>query len=132
MTSLDDLRVVPVTAGGSSHPLLGDVARIENSTIVGEYDRFNGQRMVTLSANVAGEDLGRIATRVDQAIARAGTPPRGATIAVRGQIAPMRETFRNIAAGLVGRGRRDLPAARRQLSNRCASRSSSSPPSRPC
>jgi multidrug efflux pump subunit AcrB len=100
MTSLEDLRVMPVTAGGSSYPLLGDVARIENSTIVGEYDRFNGQRMVTLSANVAGEDLGRIATRVDQAIARAGTPPRGATISVRGQIAPMRETLRNIAAGL--------------------------------
>jgi multidrug efflux pump subunit AcrB len=101
MTSLEDLRVVPVTSGGSSYPLLGDVARVENSTIVGEYDRFNGQRMVTLSANVFGEDLGRIATRVDQAIARAGTPPRGATIAIRGQIAPMRETLRNIAAGLV-------------------------------
>ncbi len=101
MTTLDDLRVVPVTADGASHPLLGDVARIENGTIVGEYDRFNGQRMVTLSANVAGEDLGRIATRVDQAIARAGAAPRGATVMVRGQIAPMRETLRNIAAGLL-------------------------------
>jgi multidrug efflux pump subunit AcrB len=101
MTSLEDLRVVPVTPGNSSHPLLGDVARIENSTIVGEYDRFNGQRMVTLSANLFGEDLGRIATRVDQAIARAGTPPRGSTVAVRGQIAPMRETLRSVAAGLV-------------------------------
>jgi multidrug efflux pump subunit AcrB len=101
MTSLDDLRVMPVTAGGSSYPLLGDVAHIENSTIVGEYDRFNGQRMVTLSASVAGEDLGRIATQVDEAIARAGTPPRGATVVVRGQIAAMRETLRNIAAGLV-------------------------------
>jgi multidrug efflux pump subunit AcrB len=101
MTNLDDLRVVPVTAEGASHPLLGDVARIENGTIVGEYDRFNGQRMVTLSANVAGEDLGRIATRVDQAIARAGAAPRGATVMVRGQIAPMRETLRNIAAGLL-------------------------------
>jgi multidrug efflux pump subunit AcrB len=77
------------------------VAHIENSTIVGEYDRFNGQRMVTLSANVAGEDLGRVAAHVDEAIARAGTPPRGATVAVRGQIAPMRETLRNIAAGLI-------------------------------
>ena len=101
MTSLEDLRVVPVTPRGSSSPLLGDVARIENSTIVGEYDRFNGQRMITLSANVAGEDLGRIANRVDQAIARAGSPPRGMTVSVRGQIAPMRETLRNIAAGLV-------------------------------
>jgi multidrug efflux pump subunit AcrB len=81
--------------------LLGDVARIENSTIVGEYDRFNGQRMVTMSANAFGEDLGRVANRVDQAIARAGTPPRGATVAVRGQIAPMRETLRNIALGLI-------------------------------
>jgi multidrug efflux pump subunit AcrB len=56
--------------------------------------------MVTLSANVAGEDLGRAATRVDQAINRAGASPRGATVLVRGAIAPMRETFRNIAAGL--------------------------------
>jgi len=101
MTSLDDLRVMPVTAGGWSYPLLGDVARIENSTIVGEYDRFNGQRMVTLSANVAGDDLGRVATHVDDAIARAGAPPRGATVTVRGQITAMRETLRNIAAGLV-------------------------------
>jgi multidrug efflux pump subunit AcrB len=101
MTSLEDLRVIPVTAGGSSYPLLGDVARIDNSVIVGEYDRFNGQRMVTLSANVVGEDLGRLATRLDRAILQAGTPPRGATVSVRGQIAAMRETLRNIAAGLV-------------------------------
>jgi multidrug efflux pump subunit AcrB len=101
MTTLDDLRVVPVTAEGASHPLLGDVARIENGTIVGEYDRFNGQRMVSLSANAAGEDLGRVAVRVDEAIARAGAPPRGANVAVRGQIAPMRDTLRNIGVGLL-------------------------------
>src|SRR6188508_3286101 len=58
MTSLEDLRVVPVTPARAMHPLLGDVARIENSTIVGEYDRVNGQRMVTLTANVFGEDMG--------------------------------------------------------------------------
>jgi multidrug efflux pump subunit AcrB len=100
MATLDDLRVVPVSASGASHPLLGDVATIENGTIVGEYDRINGQRMVTLSANVAGEDLGRAAARIDRAITKAGTPPRGATVSVRGEIAPMRETLRNIAAGL--------------------------------
>jgi len=100
MKTLEDLRVVPVTAGGAPPALLGDVAKVESGTVVGEYDRFNGLRMVTLSANIAGEDLGRIANRVDEAIARAGEPPRGATVSVRGQIAPMRETFRNIAAGL--------------------------------
>jgi len=100
MTSLEDLRVVPVSAGGVAKPLLGDVAHIENTTIVGEYDRINGQRMVTLTANIVGQDLGRAVTQVNAAIRRAGEPPRGATVALRGQIAAMQETFSNIAAGL--------------------------------
>src|SRR5581483_4411191 len=83
MTSLDDLRVVPVGSNGALHPLLGEVAKLDNATIVGEYDRLNGQRMVTLSANVAGEDLGAAASRVDAAIARAGAPPRGAVVSLR-------------------------------------------------
>jgi multidrug efflux pump subunit AcrB len=101
MTTIEDLRVVPVGSNRAVPPLLGDVARIENGTIVGEYDRFNGQRMITLSANVAGEDLGRTASRIDEAIARSGAAPRGATVTVRGQLAAMRETFRNISAGLL-------------------------------
>jgi multidrug efflux pump subunit AcrB len=101
MTNLDDLRVIPVSADRGSHALLGDVATIGNATIVGEYDRINGQRMVTLTANVAGQDLGRTVGQVDQAIARAGAPPRGAAVVVRGQIGAMRETFTNITAGLV-------------------------------
>ena len=100
MTSLEDLRVVPVSAGGVAKPLLGDVAHIENTTIVGEYDRINGQRMVTLTANIAGQDLGRAVTQVNAAIRRAGEPPRGTTVALRGQIAAMQETFSNITFGL--------------------------------
>jgi multidrug efflux pump subunit AcrB len=101
MTTLEDLRVVPVTSGGTAKPLLGDLARIENATIVGEYARINGQRMVTLTANVSGEDLGRAVTQVEAAIQRAGDPPRGMTVAVRGQLATMQETFTNITAGLL-------------------------------
>jgi multidrug efflux pump subunit AcrB len=101
MRTLEDLRVVPVTAGGAATPLLGDLARIDNATIVGEYDRVNGQRMVTLTANAYGEDLGRVMNHVNQAIARAGQPPRGATVNVRGQLAAMRDTFINISAGLL-------------------------------
>ena len=99
MSSLEDLRTVPVGAG-AGRPLLGDVARIDNGTVVGEYDRFNGQRMITISANTAGQDLGRVAARLDEAIGRAGPPPRGAAVSVRGQIAPMRQTLSSVAAGL--------------------------------
>jgi multidrug efflux pump subunit AcrB len=101
MTTLEDLRVVPITAGGMAKPLLGDVARIDSATIVGEYDRINGQRMVTLTANVAGEDLGRAARQVQSAITRAGEPPRGTTVTMRGQLSAMNETFANITAGVV-------------------------------
>jgi multidrug efflux pump subunit AcrB len=101
MTTLDDMRVVPVSGEHGSRALLGDVANIKNATIVGEYDRINGERMVTLTANVAGQDLGRTVGQVDAAIARAGAPPRGGAVAVRGQIGAMQETFTNITAGLV-------------------------------
>jgi multidrug efflux pump subunit AcrB len=100
ISTLDDLRVVPVAQNQSQHPLLSDVAHVENGTIVGEYDRIDGQRMVTMSANISGDDLGRAAARIDEALAKAGTPPRGASVNVRGQIAAMRETLTNIAVGL--------------------------------
>jgi multidrug efflux pump subunit AcrB len=101
MTTLEDLRAVPVGAAGGVRPLLGDLARIDNATVVGEYDRLNGQRMVTLTGNVSGEDLGRAVAQVNAAIRDAGEPPRGTTVAVRGQIAAMEETFNNITAGLI-------------------------------
>ena len=73
-----DLRVVPVTGGATARPLLGDLARIENATIVGEYDRVNGQRMVTLTANTAGEDFGRFAAKAPRGgvfVSLGVTPP---------------------------------------------------------
>ena len=100
VASIQDISNIPITRTEALHPLVGDVAQVRSSTMVGEYDRLNGQRMITISANVVGEDLGRVAKRVNQAIEHAGTPPRGVTVRVRGQIAPMRETLTNLAIGL--------------------------------
>jgi multidrug efflux pump subunit AcrB len=101
MTSVEDLQNIPITPGEALHPLLGDVARVEYGKAVGEYDRRNGLRMVTLSANVVGEDLGSAAAQVETAIQRAGAPPRGVSVSVRGQIAPMNQTLANLAVGLL-------------------------------
>jgi multidrug efflux pump subunit AcrB len=100
MLSVEDVQRVPVSTDGNAHPMLGDVATVTLGSIVGEYDRENGQRMVTLSANVEGEDLGRAANRIEQAIQKAGAPPRGVTVNMRGQIAPMKDTLQNLAIGL--------------------------------
>ena len=100
VASIQDIANIPITRSDALHPLVGDVAQVRNGTMVGEYDRLNGQRMITISAIVGGEDLGRVANRVDKAIARVGTPPRGVTVRVRGQIAVMHETLTNLAIGL--------------------------------
>jgi len=101
MASIQDVEHIPVTQGSAAHPLMGDVAQVGYGTVVGEYHRLNGQRMVTLTANVAGDDLGRIAKQLDAAINRAGTPPRGVKITLRGQIAPMKQTLANLGMGLL-------------------------------
>src|SRR6201999_489969 len=80
--------------------LLRDVAQVRPGTMPGEYDRYNMKRSVSLTANIAGEDLGRAAGQVERAIRRAGAPPKGAIVDVRGQIRPMEEILRGLAVGL--------------------------------
>lgn len=101
MTSVQDLEHIPVTPGTSSHPLLGDVAQVSYGNTVGEYHRLNGQRMVTITANISGEDLGRVSGRLDEVLKNVGAPPRGVKVAVRGQIEPMKQTLTNLAVGLL-------------------------------
>lgn len=101
MTSIQDVERVPVMQGAASHPLLGDVAQVGYGNVVGEYHRLNGQRMVTLTANVTGEDLGRVSKQLDDAIKRVGAIPRGVKVSVRGQIEPMKQTLTNLGIGLL-------------------------------
>jgi multidrug efflux pump subunit AcrB len=101
VTSVQDVEHIPVTQGAAAHPLMGDVAQVGYGTVVGEYHRLNGQRMVTLTANVSGEDLGRISTELDNAIKRAGEVPRGVKVTIRGQIGPMKQTLTNLGIGLL-------------------------------
>jgi len=58
------------------------------------------QRMLTLSANISGEDLGRAAAQVRQAI-NAGTPPARVNVTVRGQVQAMDEMFEGLRLGLL-------------------------------
>ncbi|MFI5377721.1 MAG: efflux RND transporter permease subunit [Tepidisphaerales bacterium] len=98
MNSLDEVRNLPLANQPGLQ--LRQVATVSNGTVLGEYDRYNMQRMLTLGANVAGEDLGRAADRVDQALRDAGAPPPKVSVTVRGQVAPMRELFNGLTAGL--------------------------------
>ena len=100
ITSVQDVQNIPVMPGQSQHPLIGDLATVDNGITMGEYDRRNGFRMLTLSANIVGDDLGRVSKEIDAAIQRAGALPRGTSVQVRGQIAPMKDTLSSLAVGL--------------------------------
>jgi multidrug efflux pump subunit AcrB len=100
MSSVEDVLNVPVMQNGAPRPLLGDVATVSQQTAIGEYHRYNQQRMITLTANVAGTDLGSASNDVFAAVARAGDPPAGVTVTVRGQIAPMQQTLAGLRSGL--------------------------------
>jgi multidrug efflux pump subunit AcrB len=100
MSSTEDILNVPVMQNGAARPLLGDVATVSQDTAVGEYNRYNQQRMITLTANVHGSDLGTASDEVFDAVARAGDPPAGVTVSVRGQVAPMQQTLDGLRSGL--------------------------------
>ena len=52
------------------HPLISDVAKVEYGVTNGEFDRYNMMRMVSLTANIAGNDLGSIGDAVKNAVKR--------------------------------------------------------------
>jgi len=106
MGSLEDIRDVPLMnsdtfASGPGHPLLGDVAELRYGTTPGLIERYDMQRVVSLTANVHGETLGEAVSEIRGALARAGNPPPGVRVFVRGQIPPLEETISGLKIGLL-------------------------------
>ena len=101
MDSIARIETVPIQRAGLDRQLLlRDVATVSEGTMPGEFDRYNMKRSVNLTANIAGEDLGRVAGHVRRSIKLAGAPPKGATVEIRGQIRPMEEILQGLAIGL--------------------------------
>ncbi len=100
MTSIEDIETIPVASATGADPLVNQIASVRTGSVPGELDRQNGLWMIGLSANLAKNDLARAATDIDQAILHAGSPPRGVTAEVRGQVSAMRQIFGNLSIGL--------------------------------
>jgi multidrug efflux pump subunit AcrB len=98
--SAEDLRNLPVGATGQQPVLLRFIATLKESTAVAQFDRYNMQRLATLTANYAGTDLGHLSVRIDEAIAAVGKPPAKVKVDQRGQVPPLRELLNSLGAGL--------------------------------
>ncbi len=101
MDSASAIESIPVQRKDGRAFLLRDVATVASGSMPGEIDRYNMKRSVTLTANLAGADLGHAADDVASAIALAGEAPKGVVVDVRGQAAPLRELIRGLSLGLL-------------------------------
>ncbi|MEJ7607156.1 MAG: efflux RND transporter permease subunit [Bryobacteraceae bacterium] len=98
--SLEDIQGLRVSSDGP-RALMGDVADVRYGTTMAEIDRYNMQRMVSLTANLHGEFVGDAAKQLESAVHRVGNPPKGVTVSVRGQVQPLLETMKGLQIGLL-------------------------------
>ncbi len=92
---------LPVMPGGRSEPLLDNIAALKLGTMPGLIERLNGQHIISLTANIHGITLGEAAQELNQALAGAGAPPRGAKIVMKGEIPPLEQTISGLRTGLL-------------------------------
>jgi len=99
--SVDSVGGLPVMRDGRGSPQLTDIAALKPGTMPGQIERYNGQRVVSLTANIHGLSLGQAAARIDRAIAAAGAPPRAVTVRLRGEIPALDQTISGLRTGLL-------------------------------
>jgi multidrug efflux pump subunit AcrB len=99
--SIEDLSVLPVMKNGLTEPYLSSVAAVKPGTMPGLIERNNGQRVVSLTANIHGLTLGQAAKQLDAALVKAGAPPRGVSVKYRGEIPPLQQTISGLQIGLL-------------------------------
>ncbi len=101
-TTLEDLGNVPVTSSTGKPVLLRNIATLTPGTAVGTYERYNLARIVSITANIHGSDLGTATRAIRQAIADAGAPPEARTkVDLRGQVVPLGQLLDGFRSGLV-------------------------------
>ena len=101
LRSVQQIAAVPVMPSGRPKPLLDDIAALKLGTMPGEIDRYNGQHVISLTANLHDVTLGRAILPIRRAVAAAGEPPRGITVQYRGQIPPLDLTVSGLRVGLL-------------------------------
>ena len=101
MDSMEAAQNLPVSYREGKAILLRNIASVKEGTTVGQYERYNMQRMVTVTANIADTDLGTVRRQVAEALNKVGATPPRVSVALRGQIVPMQQMFDGLQMGLL-------------------------------
>ncbi|HQR08779.1 MAG TPA: efflux RND transporter permease subunit [Gemmatales bacterium] len=101
VNSPQEIETIPVLNSQREQVMVRDVADVKEGTIPGELDRFNMRRLVSITANIEGIDLGRVDRQLQRMLAEVGAPPTGVTVEIRGQVTPLNELFQGLSFGLI-------------------------------
>ena len=115
MQSAEELGALAVMQEGRPDLRLDDIATLKSGTMPGLIERNNGQRVISLTANLHGMTLGDAEPKLAAAVARAGTPPRGVTVGFRGELPALDQTSAGLRTGLAVGDSGNLSPARGQL-----------------
>jgi len=99
--SIAQVANLPVMPKGSPKPLLADIATLNPGTMPGEIDRYNGQRVVSITANVHDITLGEATAKIHDAVVGAGAPPRAVSVFLRGEMPALEQTILALQVGLL-------------------------------
>jgi multidrug efflux pump subunit AcrB len=101
MNNAEQVEEIPLSSKDGKTIFLRDVADWKKINTVGEYDRLNQQRFITVTANLHKQDLGRAMQDVKKAITRLGELPPGIKISLRGQADLLDQTLTELSRGLL-------------------------------
>jgi multidrug efflux pump subunit AcrB len=101
MQSVESLGEVPIMLDGHPDTQLTNVAQMKLGTMPGLIERFNGQHIVSVTANLHGVTVGEAAQKLHQALDAAGAPPRGVKVVMKGEIPPLEQTISGLRIGLL-------------------------------
>jgi multidrug efflux pump subunit AcrB len=101
MQSVESVGQLPIMLDGHRDTELTDLAQMKLGTMPGLIERFNGQHIISLTANIHGITLGESSQKLNQALAGAGAPPKGLKVVMKGEIPPLEQTISGLRIGLL-------------------------------
>ncbi|HZR25695.1 MAG TPA: efflux RND transporter permease subunit [Vicinamibacterales bacterium] len=101
MQDVDEVGALPIAPNGDTATHLVDVATVRRGRMPGLIERYNGQHVVSVTANLHDIALGDAAAKIQQAIAAAGEAPRGVSVRMRGQVPALEQTLSGLRIGLL-------------------------------
>lgn len=94
-SQIGDLQKINITTPSGEQVLLGNIATIEKANAPVQIDRKYQQRLIEVTANVTGRDLGSVANDIQSKLGSINIP-QGFNVKLTGNVEQQQKTFRDL------------------------------------